>query len=88
MTVDPAAEAALDGAVVVDVRGLRCPVPVIELARTVAATAPGSVVAVLSDDPASAADVPAWCRMRGSSYLGRTPAPDGMGGAAYLVRVG
>jgi TusA-related sulfurtransferase len=69
---------------VVDARGRRCPVPVIELARRVAATAPGAVVTVLADDPAAGADVPAWCRLRGHHYLGERPA-DG-GGTAYTVR--
>jgi tRNA 2-thiouridine synthesizing protein A len=30
----------------------------------------GTVLAVLADDPAAAADIPAWCRLRGQQYLG------------------
>ena len=69
--------------VVVDCLGRPCPVPVIELARAVAAAAPGAVVEVVSDDPASRHDVPAWCRMRGHAYLGETPREQGSG---YRVR--
>jgi TusA-related sulfurtransferase len=69
--------------VVVDSRGRPCPVPVIELAKAVAAAEPGAVVEVLSDDPASRHDVPAWCRMRGVEYLGEHPRE---GGSGYRVR--
>ena len=75
----------LDGVdVVVEARGRRCPVPVIELARAAAGAPPGSVVAVLADDEAARLDVPAWSRLRGHTDLGSRPLPDG--GEAYLVR--
>jgi tRNA 2-thiouridine synthesizing protein A len=50
----------------VDARGTRCPYPVVELAR--AATA-GGLIELLSDDPVSLTDVPAWCRIRGADLL-------------------
>ena len=49
----------------VDARGLRCPLPVIRLARLAAALPPGRRVLVWATDPAAVADIPAWCRMRG-----------------------
>jgi TusA-related sulfurtransferase len=71
----------------VDAVGLRCPMPVLELARRVAAAElpPGSLVRLLADDPAAAADVPAWCAMRGHEYVGAEPAGTA---TAYLVRLG
>jgi TusA-related sulfurtransferase len=69
--------------VTVDSRGRLCPLPIIDLARAAADLPAGTVLAVVSDDPAAAADVPAWCRMRGQEYLGERPAD---GGTAYLVR--
>ena len=48
-----------------DARGLRCPLPVIHLARQAAACAPGTLVVVRWTDPAAAVDIPAWARMRG-----------------------
>ena len=69
--------------VTVDCTGRPCPVPVIELARAVAAAEPGTVVEVVSDDPAARHDVPAWARMRGKEYLGEVPAG---GATAYRVR--
>jgi TusA-related sulfurtransferase len=68
----------------VDCRGRPCPVPVVELARAVAAAEAGAVVEVVSDDPAARLDVPAWARMRGQEYLGEV-VHDGASG--YRVRV-
>ena len=65
---------------VLDCRGRRCPLPVIELARRLPEVPVGAVLRVLADDPAAANDIPAWCRMRGQEYAG-SPAPD-----AYDVR--
>jgi TusA-related sulfurtransferase len=72
-----------DIALTIDALGTLCPQPIIELARHIDGVAPGSVIAVLSDDPAAANDVAAWCRMRGHDYLGERPAAVG---AAYLIR--
>ncbi|HEY9378150.1 MAG TPA: sulfurtransferase TusA family protein [Jiangellaceae bacterium] len=55
---------------VLDCRGMRCPLPVIELARRIGEVAVGDVVAVVADDPAASTDVPAWCRLRGHDYAG------------------
>jgi tRNA 2-thiouridine synthesizing protein A len=55
---------------VLDCRGKRCPLPVIELARRITDVEIGSVVRVLADDPAAAVDIPAWCRLRGHEYVG------------------
>lgn len=52
-----------------DARGKRCPLPVIMLARLAAGQAPGTEIAVLADDPAAAVDIPAWCRMRGHTFV-------------------
>lgn len=58
---------------VLDERGRRCPLPVIALARAVAAAEPGEVVELLADDPAAVHDVPAWCRLRGQELLVAEP---------------
>jgi cysteine desulfurase len=70
---------------VVDSRGRRCPLPVIDLARAAATAPPGARVTVLADDPAARSDVPAWCRLRGHTYVGEQPAAGG--GTAYTVEV-
>ena len=66
-----------------DCRGRRCPVPVIELAKRMAAVPVGTVVEVLADDVAAAHDIPAWCRMRGQRFEG-TAEEDGV--PLYRVR--
>jgi TusA-related sulfurtransferase len=53
-----------------DCRDMRCPMPVIELARHIEDVAPGGVITVLANDPAARIDIPAWCRMRGHESLG------------------
>jgi tRNA 2-thiouridine synthesizing protein A len=60
---------------VLDCRGKRCPLPVIELARSIGDVEIGAVVRVLADDPAAAVDIPAWCRMRGHEYVGSVDGP-------------
>ncbi len=63
--------------VVVDARGVLCPVPIIRLARTAATCPDGTVLALLTDDPAAAHDVPAWCRLRGHELLASDPLAGG-----------
>lgn len=58
----------------IDARGLLCPLPVIELARTIGLVAVGEAVEVIADDPAARHDVPAWCRMTGHALLSTTHA--------------
>lgn len=55
----------------VDARGLRCPLPIIRLAAAARLAVPGSVVTVLSTDPAAEPDIAAWCRMRGAELVGQ-----------------
>lgn len=62
------ADDAGDDPVTLDCRGMRCPLPVVELARTAARLGTGEVL-LLADDPASEADVPAWCRLRGATLM-------------------
>ena len=66
-----------------DCRGRRCPLPVIELAKALPEVDVGDVIRVLADDPAAAADIAAWCRMRGQTYEGESQVD---GSAAYDVR--
>ena len=60
-----------------DCRALRCPLPVIELARHLTDVEVGEVVAVVTLDVAARVDVPAWCRMKAQEYVGEDLADDG-----------
>ncbi|MGB7983006.1 MAG: sulfurtransferase TusA family protein [Candidatus Nanopelagicales bacterium] len=55
--------------IVVEARGVLCPVPIIRLARAAAALPAGTVVELRTDDVAAQHDVPAWCRLRGHRLL-------------------
>ena len=61
-------------ALVLDCTGMRCPLPVIVLARRIGEVPVGAVVRVLADDPAARNDLPAWCRMRGHEFVGAADA--------------
>lgn len=80
----PGASEPIPHDLVLDCRGMRCPLPVIELARRIDDVAVGGIVAVVADDPAAAADIPAWCRLRGHDYVGAGERVDGS--PSYLVR--
>lgn len=76
---------------VVDARGLRCPLPVIRLAEAARDAPAGTLVEVWATDPAARADIPAWCRMRGQdleevSDTGGETAGEA-GHTAYRVRL-
>jgi tRNA 2-thiouridine synthesizing protein A len=53
----------------VDATGLRCPLPVIRLAAAAKTAPDGTIVTLISTDPAAEPDVAAWCRMRGHELL-------------------
>ncbi len=78
----------MTGPLVLDERGKLCPIPVISLGNAASDLPPGSTIIVLSDDPAAAQDIPAWCRMRAAALLGTSAATDGRGGTRYEVRLG
>ncbi len=68
---------------VVDARGRRCPWGIVEAGKRFRNLAAGTVLAIDSDDPVSATQVPAWCQLTGHEYLGEEA---GAGCTRYLVR--
>jgi cysteine desulfurase len=74
------ATASADSAPVVDSRGRRCPLPILDLARALPGIAIGSELTVLADDPAAASDIAAWCRMSRQLLVSADPV------AGYRVR--
>lgn len=67
----------------IDTTGLRCPLPVLALARRILEIKVGEIIAMTSDDPASGPDVHAWARMTGHSFISEEPLPIGK---RFLVR--
>ncbi len=72
--------------VVLDARGLRCPVPVARTRARLAALPEGEVIHVLADDPMVLLDMQAFCAGEGHAFLGHEEAPGG--GWTMRVRKG
>ena len=51
-----------------DCRGMKCPRPIIEVARRIGDVSVGSLLELLAD-PAAGPDLAAWCRMRGQTLV-------------------
>ena len=67
-----------------DCREMRCPMPVIELAKHLVDVEVGQLIGVVAHDVAARVDIPAWCRLREQEYAGEDTAADGA--PRYLVR--
>lgn len=56
--------------VLLDARGLRCPMPSVKTALALEQLSGGGIVKVLTDDPVSKNDLPQWVRGNGHQVLG------------------
>jgi len=63
------AETEIQATVVVDARGLLCPMPIVKTAKAMKELAPGDVLTVMATDRGSVADVPAWAGSTGNELL-------------------
>lgn len=57
----------------IDARGSFCPGPLMELIRGIKILPVGGALAVLSSDPGSAKDIPAWIQKAGHEFIGAFP---------------
>jgi tRNA 2-thiouridine synthesizing protein A len=53
----------------IDLKGMKCPLPVIKVARAIREVTVGQTVEVFATDPAIQADIPAWCRTTGHELV-------------------
>ncbi len=53
----------------IDARGLKCPRPIIELAKAKRQHPRGTILEILADDLAFESDVRAWCETTGNLLL-------------------
>lgn len=53
------------GDIVLDARGLKCPLPVLKLEKALAGAKAGGRVIVLATDPMARIDIPLYCRQQG-----------------------
>lgn len=58
-----------DTELLVEARGVYCPIPVLRLAKALRAQPAGTVARLLATDPAALEDVEVFCRERGHELL-------------------
>ncbi|WP_029332501.1 sulfurtransferase TusA family protein [Exiguobacterium oxidotolerans] len=56
--------------VVLDARGLACPMPIVRTKKSIKTLEPGQVIEVQATDKGSTADLRAWANSTGNQYLG------------------
>ncbi len=54
---------------VLDLKGLACPVPVVKVAKALKELDIGGVIEASATDPGVLADIPAWCRATGNELM-------------------
>lgn len=59
----------MDEPMIIDVRGLKCPLPVLKTAKRMSSLAAGARVIVLTTDPMAAIDIPHFCRETGHRLI-------------------
>ncbi|MFX0206736.1 MAG: sulfurtransferase TusA family protein [Candidatus Hodarchaeota archaeon] len=52
-----------------DVRGLRCPKPILKLGKAAKRMEKGTIVEVIATDPGTITDIPAWAKRKGAEVL-------------------
>lgn len=53
----------------IDCRGMKCPRPIIELARARRNASSGTIISIIADDLAFESDVKAWCQTTGNKII-------------------
>lgn len=53
----------------IDCIGLFCPMPIVKTREAILPMRPGQLLAMLSDDPSSDADMRSWCQMTGNEMV-------------------
>lgn len=66
-----------------DLRGLKCPLPMLKTRRRLGEIAPGATLRVETTDPLAVVDIPHFCREHGHALL-ETQAVEG--GHRFLIR--
>ena len=52
----------------IDARGLKCPLPVLKMEKRLAGLPPGAELVVLATDPMAKVDIPLYCRQNGHEH--------------------
>jgi tRNA 2-thiouridine synthesizing protein A len=54
---------------VLDLKGLLCPIPVVKIAKAIKELAVGQIIEAFATDPGVMADIPAWARSTGNELV-------------------
>jgi len=65
-----------------DLRGLKCPLPVLRLRRHLRGTASGARIRIETTDPLAVIDIPHFCREDGHQLISSEPVD---GGHAFVI---
>ncbi|MBW2560520.1 MAG: sulfurtransferase TusA family protein [Deltaproteobacteria bacterium] len=67
----------MQGDLILDCKGLSCPMPILKLAMAIKKLDVGKVIEMHGTDPGSKDDVPAWCEKTGNTLLEIVEVEDG-----------
>lgn len=56
-------------AMVLDLKGLLCPMPIVKMAKAIKDVQVGDTIEAYATDPGVMADIPAWCRTTGNELM-------------------
>lgn len=62
---------------ILDVKGLKCPLPVLKIQKAIKSLASGDILEVHTTDPMSVIDVPAYCNESGNDLVSQASEEDG-----------
>lgn len=68
-----------------DLKGLKCPLPVLKTRRKLAEMAPGALLTVTTSDPLAVIDIPHFCREDGHELVSQGAEENGH---CFLIRKG
>ncbi|MCG6494260.1 sulfurtransferase TusA family protein [Kitasatospora sp. A2-31] len=71
----------------VDGSGMLCVTLLLHLRRLIAGAPGGTIVHVVTTDPAAPLDLPAWCHLTGHAYLGPVRDETGRGRDVHALRL-
>ncbi|MEI2299461.1 sulfurtransferase TusA family protein [Ensifer sp. MJa1] len=74
-----------DQKIVYDLRGLKCPLPVLKTRKRMASLAAGALLEIETTDPLAVIDIPHFCNEDGHTLEEAAPAD---GGHRFLIRKG
>ncbi len=75
----------LNVAVVLDAKGLSCPMPLLRTKKEMGKLKAGEILQVMGTDPGSRNDIPGWCERSGHEFLGLK---DEEGFTTYYIKKG